>query len=148
ELFASLRSVGVDVTIDRTPQEVPDTTPYDEDEHHASYNGEYANRFWRTLVQSDRVMGAFRSRFLGKTSPVHFFWGSFDLALTRFSGRGAPEHPGVPGVADFVTREAYSHDLSSCGFWPGSGDVDAAYYAYRYPALPDYKDAPVRPAAA
>lgn len=148
ELKASLQTIGVEVEIDRTPQEVLDKTPYDQDEHHASYNAEYANRFWRVLAQSDRVMSIFRSRFLGKTSPVQLFWGSFDLALSRFSGRGAPEHPGVPIVADFVTREAYSHEESACGFWPGSGGVDAAYYAYAYPAPAGFKDAAVRPAAA
>jgi len=111
---------------------------------------EYANRFWRVLVQSDRIFTAFRARFIGKCSPVHFFWGSFDLAVTRFSGRRAPEHPGgVPHLPDDVTREAYSHEVSSCGFWPGGGPVPfPAYYSYAYPTPDGFGAAPVLPGAA
>jgi len=111
---------------------------------------EYANRFWRVLVQSDRIFTAFRARFIGKCSPVHFFWGSFGLAVTRFSGRRAPEHPGgVPHLPDDVTREAYSHEVSSCGFWPGGGPVPfPAYYSYAYPTPDGFGAAPVRPSAA
>ena len=112
-----------------------DATPFAEDEAHASYDPEAAHRFWRVLVQADRVLTAFRARFLGKCSPVHFFWGSFDLAVTRFSGRPAPPHPGgVPHLPDWVDREAYSHEVSSAGFWPGGGAVPyPAFYCYAYP---------------
>src|SRR6266550_3368687 len=136
ELLATLRELGLEVKIHPTPNELPDAVPLDTDRKHASYDAEYANRFWRVLVQSDRVFTAFRARFIGKCSPVHFFWGSFDLAVTRFSGRRAPEHPGgVPHLPDAVTREAYSHEVSSCGFWPGGGPVPfPAYYSYAYPA--------------
>jgi Family of unknown function (DUF5996) len=145
----SLAALGIEVTIWTTPVEVPDPIPFEQDREHKSYDAEYAQRFWRILVQADRVMTQFRSRFLGKASPVHFFWGSFDLAVTRFSGRPAPRHPGAPNVADCVTREAYSHEVSSCGFWPGGGGFDApAFYAYAYPAPDGFKQYPVRPAEA
>lgn len=128
--------------------EVPDPVPFLEDDR-AAYDPEWAERFWRVLVQADRVFGAFRARFIGKASPVHFFWGSFDLAATRFSGRTAPPHPGAPGVADRITREAYSHECSSAGFWPGGGMVeDAAFYAYAYPQPEGFAEARVRPGAA
>ena len=147
ELFAALRDLGLDVTIHELPNELPDATPLDRDREHAAYDPEYANRCWRVLVQSDRVFKDFRARFIGKCSPVHFFWGSFDLAVTRFSGRPAPPHPGgVPHLPDFVAREAYSHEVSSCGFWPGSGPIAyPAYYSYAYPAPTGFADAPVRP---
>jgi len=149
EVLALLRSLGIDVKIWAVPVEVPNPIPFPQDHEHAAYDPGYAQRFWRVLVQADRVLQAFRGRFLGKCSPVHFFWGSFDLAVTRFSGRRAPPHPGAPGVADFVTREAYSHEVSSCGFWPGSGAVaEPAFYAYAYPQPDGFKDYPVRPAAA
>jgi hypothetical protein len=117
---------------------------------HASYDPDYANRFWRILVQTHRVFSTFRTSFLGKVSPVHFFWGSFDLAVTRFSGRRAPVHPGgVPKLPDAVAQEAYSHEVSSAGFWPGSGPIDyAAFYSYAYPAPEGFAAAAVRPAAA
>ncbi|HSJ15787.1 MAG TPA: DUF5996 family protein, partial [Longimicrobiales bacterium] len=117
ELMTALRSLGVETRIRTQPDEVPDAIPFDQDEAHSSYDPEYATRFWRALLQSTRVLQSFRARFLGKASPAHFFWGSMDLAATRFSGRGAPPHPGgVPGLADWVTREAYSHELSSAGW--------------------------------
>jgi Family of unknown function (DUF5996) len=132
-----------------TPVEVPDPIPFERDRTHAVYDPDYANRFWRILVQADRLFTAFRARFLGKVSPVHFFWGSFDLAVTRFSGRPAPTHPGAPNVADRVTREAYSHEVSSCGFWPGGpGMEQPIFYSYAYPQPAGFGEAPVRPAAA
>jgi hypothetical protein len=133
------------------PNEIPDDAlPLDRDRHHGAYDADAANRCWRVLLQSDRVLTAFRARFLGKCSPVHFFWGSFDLAVTRFSGRRAPRHPGgVPRLPDAVTREAYSHEVSSAGFWPGSGPVPyPAYYSYAYPTPDGFADARVRPDAA
>ncbi len=130
ELMATLRSLGIDVAIHAKPDEVANPIPFAEDTVHASYDPEYANRFWRILVQTDRVFKQFRSSFVGKCSPVHFFWGSFDLAVTRFSGRRAPERPG----ADPITRESYSHEVISHGFWPGGGAIpEAAFYAYNAP---------------
>lgn len=147
ETLRTLHDIGIDVKIWTMPQEVANPIPFEQDHHHAAYDAEYAQRFWRILVQADRVMTCFRSRFLGKSSPVHFFWGSFDLAVTRFSGRRAPEHPGgVPNMADWVTREAYSHEVSSCGFWAGGGAVtDPIFYAYAYPAPVGFSDYPVQP---
>ena len=150
ELFARLSEMGLQVRIHGKPNEVADPIPFAGDERHASYDADAAHRFWRALTQADRVLKQFRDGFVGKSSPVHFFWGSFDLALTRFSGRVAPEHPGgVPNCPDWVTREAYSHEVSSCGFWPG-GDAlpQPVFYAYAYPQPPGYAGAPVRPAAA
>jgi len=145
ELMATLRSLGIEVKINTTPQEVPSPISCDVDTVHASYDEEYANRLWRILVQSDNVLKEFRGRFLGKCSPVHFFWGGFDLAVTRFSGRRAPERAG----ADYVQREAYSHECNSAGFWPGSGGLlQPAYYAYMYPVLPGIESAPIHPAQA
>jgi len=149
ELMETLRSLDLTVHVSPEPQEVETRIPLDRDHEHASYQPEQAQRFWQILVQSDRVLQAFRSRFLGKCSPVHFFWGGFDMAVTRFSGRRAPRHPGVPNLADFVVEEAYSHEVSSCGFWPGGGAVDApAFYAYAYPEPDGFADSPVRPEAA
>ena len=150
ELFATLRELGLEVKIHPTPNELEDAIPLDTDREHASYDAEYANRFWRVLVQSDRIFTAFRGRFIGKCSPVHFFWGSCDLAVTRFSGRRAPQHPGgVPHLPDDVAREAYSHEVSSCGFWPGGGPVPfPAYYSYAYPTPDGFGVAPVRPSSA
>lgn len=147
EVMSTLSALGLEVRIWTMPQEVAEPIPFDEDRQHAAYDPEYAQRFWRILVQADRVMRAFRSSFMGKCSPVHFFWGSFDLAVTRFSGRPAPEHPGgVPGLADWVTREAYSHEVSSCGFWPGGGAVEEpVFYAYAYPAPEGFRDYPIQP---
>ena len=150
ELFARLAEMGLLVTIHPAPNELADALPFPDDEEHASYDPEYAHRFWRALVQADRVMKEFRAGFIGKCSPVHFFWGSFDLAVTRFSGRRAPEHPGgVPHLPDWVAREAYSHEVSSCGFWPGSEQVpQPVFYAYAYPEPPGFAAAEVRPGGA
>jgi hypothetical protein len=130
-----LDGLGVTVAINQVPNEVPNPIRFSQDRSHASYDATTAYRFWRALVQVDRVFKLFRTGFLGKASPVHFFWGSFDLAVTRFSGRTAPRHPGgVPGLPDAVTREAYSHEVSSAGFWPGSAAFpQAAFYSYAYP---------------
>ncbi len=144
EVMASLHSLGIDVQIHASPDEVPNPIPFADDRVHASYDPEYANRFWRILVSTSRVLQEFRSGFVGKCSPVHFFWGSFDLCVTRFSGRRAPERPG----ADAMTREAYSHEVSSAGFWPGAGFDGPAFYAYSAPAPPGLDKAPVRPEAA
>ncbi|HEX6745875.1 MAG TPA: DUF5996 family protein [Longimicrobium sp.] len=149
ETMARLRELGIEVRIWPVPVEIADPIPFAEDTVHASYDPEYAHRFWRVLAQSTRVMTEFRGRFLGKCSPVHFFWGSFDLAVTRFSGRRAPPHPGAPNVADSVTREAYSHEVSSAGFWPGGGPMrEAIFYAYAYPAPDGFGEWKARPDAA
>jgi hypothetical protein len=149
-LMDTLHALGIDVRIHGRPNEVPDPIPFDRDELHRAYDPEYANRFWRCLVQSDRVLTRFRSRFIGKCSPVHFFWGAMDLAVTRFSGRTAPQHPGgIPYLPDRVTREAYSHEVSSAGFWAGSGAVPyPAYYSYAYPEPPGFAEARVDPSQA
>ena len=149
-LMGLLAGLGVSVRIHELPNELADPIPFSQDQVHASYDAEYANRFWRVLLQADRVLKAFRARFTGKCSPVHFFWGSNDLAVTRFSGRPAPMHPGgVPHLPDPVTREAYSQEVSSAGFWPGGGPIDhAAFYAYAYPVPKGFADYPVRPAEA
>jgi len=150
ELMGALEGLGLTVRIVGTPNEVADPIPFARDEIHCSYDPDAAHRFWRALVQVDRVLKRFRTGFLGKASPVHFFWGSFDLAVTRFSGRPAPLHPGgVPGLPDAVTREAYSHEVSSAGFWPGGGPIDyPAFYSYAYPAPEGFSDARVHPAEA
>jgi Family of unknown function (DUF5996) len=149
-LMEELGRLGLRVDIYRMPNEVPDPIRFDQDETHRSYDPEYANRFWRILVQADRVFKDFRARFLGKCSPVHFFWGAPDLAVTRFSGRRAPEHPGgIPNLPDWITRDAYSHEVSSCGFWPGGGPIPyAAFYSYAYPEPAGFSAAPVKPDAA
>lgn len=145
EFMALLSELGIHVKIWRMPVEIPNPIPFDQDTLHASYDPEYANRFWRILVGSDAVLKDFRAGFIGKSSPVHFFWGSFDLAVTRFSGRRAPERPG----ADPVTRDAYSHEVISCGFWPGGGDVkEASYYAYAAPEPEGYSRQRVQPGEA
>jgi len=148
--MAELEAVGVRVTIDVLPNEVADPIRFPDDELHAAYDAAAVHAFWQALVQADRVFRLFRTAFLGKSSPVHFFWGSFDLAVTRFSGRLAPVHPGgVPGLRDDVTREAYSHEVSSAGFWPGSNAYpQAAFYSYAYPAPQGFAQAPVEPAGA
>lgn len=150
ELFARLAELRLDVKIHTTPNEVANAIPFEKDYEHKTYEPEHANRFWRALVHADRVFKQFRARFIGKCSPVHFFWGSFDLAVTRFSGRMAPEHPGgVPNLPDWVVREAYSHEVSSCGFWPGNGQLPkAVFYSYAYPEPEGFKTARVRPAGA
>ena len=150
EVKEVLRDVGVDAYIWRWPVELPEVIPFDEDETHAAYDADAAQRFWRLLVQADRVLNAFRGRFVGKCSPVHFWWGSFDLACTRFSGRTAPPHPGgMPHLADRVAREAYSHECISAGWWPGGGPVmEPAFYAYAYPEPAGCPEAPILPDAA
>lgn len=141
----ALDELGIEAPIWTTPVEVPERIPFEKDTTHASYDPEFAQRHWRVLVQADRVMKQFRSRFLGKVSPVHFFWGAFDLAVTRFSGRRAPEHPGVPNVGRSVMVEAYSHEVSSCGFWPGVGLGEPAFYAYAYPEPEGFKEYSIQP---
>jgi hypothetical protein len=142
-----LACVGVTVAIKETPNEVPNPIRFSEDRIHAAYDPAAAHRFWRALVQADRVFKLFRTGFIGKASPVHFFWGSFDLAVTRFSGRPAPPHPGgVPGLPDDVAREAYSHEVSSAGFWPGAEAFPrAAFYSYAYPEPAGFRDRAVTP---
>ena len=149
-VMEALRRLDIEVRISRKPSELVDPIPFAEDETHRSYDAEYVNRFWRALVQADRVFKIFRARFIGKASPVHFFWGAGDLAVTRFSGRRAPEHPGgIPSLPDWVTREAYSHEVSSCGFWPGGGAIDyPAFYSYAYPAPAGFAEARVEPEGA
>jgi hypothetical protein len=150
KLFDLLAGLGIDIRIRTMPNEIPDAIPFERDHVHGSYDADSAHRFWRVLALSDRVLKRFRAGFIGKCSPVHFFWGSFDLAVTRFSGRPAPPHPGgVPNLPDWVAREAYSHEVASCGFWPGGGPVPyPAYYAYAYPEPAGFSTARVRPAAA
>jgi hypothetical protein len=150
DVMIALRELGIALRIDEMPNEIPDAVRFGEDRVHAAYDADFANRFWRVLTRSHAVFSHFRTSFLGKASPVHFFWGSFDLAVTRFSGRPAPSHPGgIPHLSDAVVREAYSHEVSSAGFWPGGGPIDyPAYYAYAYPAPEGFGAAPVRPAQA
>jgi Family of unknown function (DUF5996) len=140
-----LNAVGVAVTIHEMPNEVANPIPFSQDRTHATYDAPSAHNFWRALLQADRIFKLFRSGFLGKASPVHFFWGSFDLAVTRFSGRPAPLHPGgVPALPDAVAREAYSHEVSSAGFWPGSDAFpQAAFYSYAYPEPAGFRDRPI-----
>lgn len=148
-LMAALEKVGVTVAIADLPCEIAGAIPFTRDREHASYDPQHAHRFWRALRSADRVFKHFRTGFLGKCSPVHFFWGSFDLAVTRFSGRRAPMFSGtVPGVDVRVMQEAYSHEVSSAGFWPGGDGVDASFYSYAYPALSGFSRARVRPDAA
>src|ERR1700682_901129 len=149
-VMSALTELELPVSINTMPNEIQDPIPLDRDEEHRSYDAEYANRFWRVLVQADRVFKDFRSDFCGKCSPVHFFWGSFDLAVTRFSGRAAPPHPGgIPHLPDAITREAYSQEVSSLGFWPGGGPVPMpVFYSYAYPEPTGFAQARVRPDAA
>ena len=149
-VMAALSELGLPLRINEMPNEIPDAIPFSNDEAHAAYDPVYAERHWRALVHIDRVFKHFRTAFLGKSSPVHFFWGSFDMAVTRFSGRTAPRHPGgVPNLPDSVAQEAYSHEVSSAGFWPGSPGVEyPAFYAYAYPEPDGYAKAPVKPAEA
>jgi hypothetical protein len=145
EFMATLRALGIEVKIWNMPVEIPNPIRFDQDRIHAAYDPRYAHSCWRILVTVDSIFKEFRSKFLGKVSPIHFFWGSFDLAVTLFSGRRAPERPG----ADAITREAYSHEAISVGFWPGSGDIKgAAFYAYSTPQPAGFAEQPVLPAAA
>jgi Family of unknown function (DUF5996) len=146
DLFVALVELGIDIRIRTMPCEIPDCIPFDQDSTHAAYDRDYANRFFRVLLAAHDVFARFRSGFLGKASPVHFFWGSFDLAVTRFSGRRAPSHPGgIPNLPDAVAQEAYSHEVSSAGFWPGGAGADAAFYSYAYPAPAGFAAARVKP---
>ena len=149
-LLKALRNLDVHLSVHPLPNEIENPIRFDQDEKHRAYDAEYANRFWRVLVQADRVFKIFRARFIGKVSPVHFFWGAPDLAVTRFSGRRAPPHPGgIPNLPDWVTREAYSHEVSSCGFWPGGGAIAyPAFYSYAYPEPAGFTKARVKPDAA
>jgi hypothetical protein len=149
-LMNALAELELPVRINTMPNEIADPQALDRDEEHRSYDAEYANRFWRVLVQADRVFKEFRSRFCGKCSPVHFFWGSFDLAVTRFSGRAAPPHPGgIPHLPDEITREAYSQEVSSLGFWPGNEAMPTpVFYSYAYPEPTGFAEAKVQPEAA
>ena len=148
ETRRALVDLGLDVPINTKPVEVVRAIPFEDDHEHASYDPDAAHRFWGQLVQADRVLTDFRSHFIGKVSPVHFFWGSFDMAATRFSGRLAPTHPGgAPNCGDWVMVEGYSHELSSCGFWPGGGE-EGAFYAYAYPEPSGFAQHPVRPSEA
>jgi hypothetical protein len=149
-VMADLADLGIDITIDETPNELPEPIRFSQDNRHASYDPAAVRRFFQMLANADRVFKQFRTGFLGKASPVHFFWGSFDLAVTRFSGRRAPRHPGgVPHLSDDVACEAYSHEVSSAGFWPGSGAIDyPAFYSYAYPEPAGFRATKVRPEAA
>jgi Family of unknown function (DUF5996) len=150
ELMLRLQRLDIEVHIWTMPSEIENAVPFDQDRTHAQYDPIYVQHFWRALLQANRVMTEFRASFLGKASPVHFFWGSFDLAVTRFSGRPAPPPTGVtPHVASRVMREAYSHEVSSCGFWPGNGGYGrAAFYVYAYPEPPGYGETRLRTAGA
>ncbi len=150
DLMSILGGLSLPVAINTMPNELPDPIPFERDETHRAYDRDYANRFWRVLVQADRVFKEFRSRFCGKCSPVHFFWGSFDLAVTRFSGRPAPPHPGgIPHLPDSITREAYSQEVSSLGFWPGNAAAPTPlFYSYAYPEPSGFAEAKVQPEAA
>lgn len=149
QTLAALAELGIQVRILARPVEVVDAIPFAQDRAHASYDAAVVNRVWRAFLSADRVLTEFRARFIGKVSPVHVFWGAFDLAVTRFSGRTAPKHPGgAPNCANWVMEEAYSHELSSAGFWPGLGLGEPAFYSYAYPAPPGFATAPVQPAQA
>lgn len=150
DVLFTLDELGLPVRIRPMPNEIPDAIPCDQDHVHSAYDGDYANRCWQAMLHAQRVFGRFRAGFRGKCSPVHFFWGSFDLAVTRFSGRRAPPHPGgVPHLPDWVAREAYSQEVSSCGFWPGGPALpEPVFYSYAYPEPAGFADAPIAPAAA
>jgi hypothetical protein len=150
EVMSQLERLGTPVAINPMPGEIADAIPFDQDTAPRAYDGDQAERFWRALLQADRVLKLFRTAFLGKASPTHFFWGSFDLAVTRFSGRPAPPHPGgIPHLPDAVAREAYSHEVSSAGFWPGGpGKEEAVFYSYAYPEPAGFRGASVSPAEA
>jgi Family of unknown function (DUF5996) len=148
KVMAALDELGTPVKIWPVPVEVAQPIPFEQDQTHRAYDPEYVQRFWRILLQTTRVFTVFRARFVGKVSPVHLFWGALDLACTRFSGRPAPEHPGVPGLADRVTRDAYSHEVSSCGFWPGAPGMEPFFYSYAYPEPSGYREKLVAPAEA
>ena len=147
-VMRALRELQIEVRINTKPQEVANPIPFEEDREHHAYDRDAVQRFWRALVVSSDVMTEFRGRFIGKSSPVHFFWGGFDLAVSRFSGRRAPKHAPIPGVSYEMIQEAYSHECSSVGFWPGGNGADASYFAYTYPEPPGLSQTRVQPAAA
>jgi hypothetical protein len=148
QLMAALGDLGAAVHIWKMPCEVLNPIAFDQDHLHQAYDAEFAQRFWRVLLQTTRVFTLFRARFRGKVSPVHLFWGALDLACTRFSGRTAPQHPSMAGLPDRVTRDAYSHEVSSCGFWPGAPGMEPFFYSYAYPEPPGYREYPIGPAQA
>ena len=148
EVMAALKALDLPVHIWPMPVEIAQPTRFDEDQIHSAYDPEYVQRFWRILLQTTRVFTIFRARFIGKVSPIHLFWGALDLACTRFSGRTAPEHASMPGLPDRVTRDAYSHEVSSCGFWPGAPGIEPFFYSYAYPEPPGYRDYAIAPAQA
>jgi hypothetical protein len=148
QVMGALDELRTPVRIWPVPVEIASPIPFAEDHTHQACDTEYAHRFWRALLQITRVFTVFRARFTGKVSPIHLFWGALDLACTRFSGRTAPEHPSMPGLPDRVTRDAYSHEVSSCGFWPGAPGVEAFFYSYAYPQPPGYAETAIRPAEA
>jgi Family of unknown function (DUF5996) len=145
KVMAALDDLATPMHIWPVPVEVTEPIPFEKDHTHQAYDPEYAQRFWCILLQTTRVFTIFRARYIGKVSPVHLFWGALDLACTRFSGRTAPEHPGVPGLPDRVTRDAYSHEVSSCGFWPGAPGIEPLFYSYAYPEPPGYRETPIAP---
>ena len=144
-LMDALESVAAPVRIWKMPVEIANPIAFDQDQQHKAYDPEYAQRFWRVLLQASRVIEVFRARFLGKVSLIHLFWGAMDLACTRFSGRIAPQHASMPGLPDRVTRDAYSHEVSSCGFWPGAPGMEPFFYSYAYPEPPGYRDYGIAP---
>ncbi len=148
EVMAALDGLGTPVRIWQMPCEVANPIPFGQDQIHCAYDAEFARRFWQVLLQTTRVFSVFRAGFRGKVSPIHLFWGALDLACTRFSGRTAPEHPSMPGLCDRVTRDAYSHEVSSCGFWPGAPGIEPFFYSYAYPEPPGYAQYPIAPAQA
>ncbi|HEY4010578.1 MAG TPA: DUF5996 family protein [Acidobacteriaceae bacterium] len=148
KLMIVLEALGTPVKIWTQPMEIEGAIPFEKDRTHKSYDPEMVERFWRILLQTQRVFGIFRARFTGKVSPIHLFWGAMDMACTRFSGRPAPEHASMPGLPDSVTRDAYSHEVSSAGFWPGTKEVGAFFYSYAYPEPKGYREWKVRPDAA
>jgi len=148
ELMAALDGLGVTLRMWKMPCEVAEPIAFDQDHVHQAYDAEYVQRFWRVLLQTTRVFTEFRARFTGKVSRVHLFWGAMDLACTRFSGRTAPEHPSMAGLPDRVTRDAYSHEVSSCGFWPGAPGMEPFFYSYAYPEPKGYREYAIRPLAA
>jgi hypothetical protein len=148
ELMSALANIGCPARIWPVPCEIAQPIPFEQDSVHHDYDPEFAQRFWRILLQTTRVFTIFRARFTGKVSPIHLFWGALDLACTRFSGRTAPEHPSMPGLPDRVTRDAYSHEVSSCGFWPGAPGIEPFFYSYAYPEPPGYAEYSIAPAQA
>ena len=145
KMMAALDALGTPVKIWTQPMEIEGAIPFEKDETHKAYDADIVQRFWRILLQTERVFAVFRARFTGKVSPIHLFWGAMDMACTRFSGRTAPEHASMPGLPDHVVRDAYSHEVSSVGFWPGTKDLGAFFYSYAYPEPKGYRESAVKP---